>query len=227
MKARYRIALSIVAGMFASRVASAGVIDTLSLAERLRLEAGGSVVRTENIAGSAWPATTVIRLVNAPPEAAMAVFTDFSEQASYLKDCCGVLRSQILDLAVGGDRRVQRVLFELEVPIVSNERYELREELSKGEGGSYRVVWGKVSSGGHSDAIFGRALFEPYNGKTVFTYYNFTRINALGAGVFADASVARTDKTVGAMARQIELESASGGPRFEADLARLRGVLGG
>ena len=157
----------------------------------------------------------------------MAVFTDFSEQASYLKDCCGVLRSQILDLAVGGDPRVQRVLFELAVPIVSNERYELREELSKGADGSYRVVWGKISSGGHSDAIFGRALFEPHDGETVFSYYNFTRISTLGAGVFADESVARARTTVGVMAQHMEEESKSGGARFQADLARLRAVLGG
>lgn len=226
MKARHQVALSVIGVMFASRTASAGVIDTLSLPERLRLDAGGSVVHTEDIAGSSWPATTVIQLVDATPEAAAAVFTDFSEQAGYLKDCCGVLRSQVLDSAVGGNRRVQRVLFMIEVPIFANERYELREELSKGEGGSYRVVWGKVSSGGHSDAIYGRALFEPYNGKTVFTYYNFTRITVAGAGVFAGESVARTEKTVGTIARRIEQESASGAPGFRADLARLRAALG-
>jgi hypothetical protein len=212
--------------MFASRTASAGAIDSLSLAERLRLDAGGSVVHTEDIAGSSWPATTVYRLVDTTPEVAAAVFTDFGEQTSYLKDCCGLLRSQVLDSAVGGDRRVQRVLYELEVPIFSNERYELREEVSKGEGGSYRVVWGKISPGGHSDAIFGRALFEPYDGKTLFSYYNFTRMTEFGSGVFAGESVARTDKTVGEMARHIEQESASGGSRFAADLSRLRAAVG-
>ena len=227
MKARYRVALSIVGLLCASGAASAGAIDALSLAERLRLDAGAPVVHTQDLAGSSWPAVTVFQLVNATPEAAMAAFTDFNAQASYLKDCCGVLRSQILDSAVGGDPRVQRVLFELEVPIVSNERYELREEISKGADGSYRVVWGKVSAGGHSDAIFGRAVFEPRDGKTVFSYYNFTRITTLGAGVFAGESVARAEKTVGAMARHIEQESASGGERFQANLSRLRAALGG
>ena len=226
MKNRYRVALSVVGLMFASRSASAAAIDSLSLAERLRLDAGAPVVHTQSFPGSSWPAVTVYQLVNTTPEAAMAVFTDFNEQASYLKDCCGVLRSQILDLAVGGDRRVQRVLYELEVPVVSNERYELREEISKGAGGSYRVVWGKVSTGGHSDAIFGRATFEPYDGKTAFTYYNYTQITSFGAGAFASASVARAQKTVGVMARHMEQESSSGGVRFQADLARLRAALG-
>ena len=118
------------------------------------------------------------------------------------------------------------MLYELEVPIVANERYELREEISKGASGSYRVVWGKVSSGGRSDAIFGRATFEPRDGKTLFTYYNYTKINAFGAGAFADASVARARATVSAMARHMEQESAGGGGRFQADLARLRAALG-
>jgi hypothetical protein len=210
----------------ASSVASASVLDSLSVGDRLRLDAGQTVVKTERLAGSSWPAVTVYQLVNATPEAAMAIFTDFDEQASYLNDCCGLLRSRVLDPAVGGDRRVQRVQFEIEVPVFSNERYELREELSKGDDGSYRVVWGKVSAGGHSDAIFGRAVFEPRGGKTLFAYYNFTRINGFGASLFGDASVTRTVQTVNAMARHMEQESAGGGPEFQADLARLRAALG-
>jgi hypothetical protein len=212
--------------MLASPVTSAGVLDSLSAAERREIDAGAPVVKTQNIPGSSWPAVNVYQLVNATPEEAMADFTDYDEQASYLRDCCGVLRSQVLDPAVGGDRRVQRVLYELEVPVVSNERYELREEMSKQPDGSYRVVWGKVSKGGHSDAIFGRAVFEPRNGKTVFNYYNFTRMNTTGAGLFADESVKRAAKTVSVMARHMEQERSSGGSRFQANLQRVRAALG-
>lgn len=227
MKALRCAAVVALASMLAPAIASAGTIDSLPAADRLQILAGVAVVHTQDLAGSSWPGVTVYQLVNAAPEAAMAIFTDYDEQASYLKDCCGDLQSRVLDRAVGGDPRVQRVLYEIEVPVVSNERYELREEMSREAGGSYRVTWRKVSAGGHTDAIVGYALFEPHDGKTVFTYNSTTWITAFGAGVFADASVTRTQETATTIARHIEQESAGGGAGFQADLARLRAALGG
>jgi hypothetical protein len=226
VKAPRRAALSTFSLLLASGGAAASTIDALPPASRLQIDAGVTVVRTRAMPGSSWPSVTVYQLVDTTPEAAMAIFTDYDEQASYLKDCCGVLRSRVLDAAVGGDPRVQRVLFEIEVPVVSNETYELREEMSRGTDGSYRVVWSKVSAGGHSDAIVGRALFEPRGGKTVFSYHNYTQITAFGAGLFADASVKRAQVTAQAIARHMARESAAGGPGFQADLARLRAALG-
>lgn len=226
MKAFYRIALSVLGLMLGSPAASASVLDQLSVSNRSLVEAGMPVVVTQDIDGLSWPAVSVYQLVNAAPEEAMADFSDFSAQASYLKECCGLLQSRVLDSAVGGDRRVQRVRYEIEVPVMANELYELREELSRGDDGSYRVVWGKVSSGGRSDSIFGRAVFEPHHGKTLFYYYNFTKINAIGAGLFASESVKRTRKTVTAMARHIEQQSAGQGARLRENLARVRAALG-
>jgi len=213
--------------MVASQSAHARVLDQLSAAELALVDKGVPIVKSQDMPGSSWPAVTVYQLVNITPEEAMAVFTDYGEQASYLRSCCGVLESRVLDGAVGGNKRVQRVLYELEVPVVSNERYELREEMAKGPNGSYSVTWRKVSTGGHSDDIVGRATFEPRAGKTVFSYNNFTRINEFGAGFFANQSVERTQRTVAAMAQHMEKEQASGGVGFQRDLFRLRAALGG
>lgn len=225
VKTFYRVVLSALGLMFASRSASAAIIDELSELERVQLATGASIVKTRDIPGSSWPAVSVYQLVNTTPEVAMADFTDYNLQSTYLKECCGLITSTVLDSAVGGDRRVQRVLYEIEVPVVSNERYELREEMSR-EGRSYRVVWGKVSEGGRSESIFGRAMFEPHNGKTLFYYYNFTKITTMGAGIFSGESVKRTQRTVVAMARHMEQQATSGGGRLRENLARVRAALG-
>lgn len=226
VKTPRRLALSAVGVMVASQSASGGVLDPLSPIERAQIDAGVPIVKSREMAGSSWPAVTVYQLVDATPEEAMAIFTDFGEQASYLRDCCGLLESRVIDPAVNGDRRTQRVLYELQVPVVSNERYELREELSRGSDGSYSVAWTKVSRGGHSAGIVGRAVFEPRHGKTVFSYYNYTRMTEPGAGFFAGQSVERAQRTVTAMARHMEQERRSGGAGFLRDLARLRAALG-
>jgi hypothetical protein len=227
VKALHRTVLLSLGLLLASPIASASVLDPLSTAERVQLDAGVAVVRSQDMPGSNWPAVSVYQIVNTTPETAMAIFTDYGAQVDYLRSCCGVLQSRVLDPAVGGDLRVQRVLYELEVPVVSNERYELREEMAKVEGGGYRVSWGKVSTGGHSESIFGRAVFEPLGGKTVFYYYNFTRMTAFGSGVFSGESVKRTQKTVSAMGRHMEQVSAEGGARQEDNVARVRAALGG
>ncbi len=226
MKAFHRIALTALGLMLAPQPASASVLDDLTSAERLLVDGGTPLVKSRDVSGSSWPSVFVYQIVNTTPEKAMAVFTDYGQQASYLKACCNVLVSRVLDPAVDGDLTAQRVLYEIQVPIVSNERYELREEMSRGEDGSYRVVWAKVSTGGHSDAIVGRAVFEPYKGKTLFFYYNYTKMTMAGAGLFAGESVKRTQETVTAMARHMEQESAAGGARLEANVARVRAALG-
>ena len=105
MKAFHRIALSALGLMFASRSASAAVIDQISTADRVQLAAGVVIVKMRDMPGSSWPAVSVYQIVNTTPEVAMADFTDYNLQASYLRECCGVLVSSVLDSAVGGDRR--------------------------------------------------------------------------------------------------------------------------
>jgi hypothetical protein len=211
---------------FAARGALAGMFEQLPAESRAQLERGEQVVRTWDMKGSNWPAVAVYELVAAPPEEAMAVFTDFGAQASYLRDCCGVLRSVVRDPAVGGDTRVQRVFYELQVPVVSNDQYELIEVMSKGDDGTYGVSWRKVGSGGHSDDIAGRARFEPHSLGTLFYYYNFVKMTAFGSSLLSGQAVDKTRTTVHAMATHMERMHAHGSAVLDAELVRLRAALG-
>jgi hypothetical protein len=205
--------------------ALAGTFDQLSADDRARLDRGEQVVHTQSMAGSSWPAVTVYQVVAASPEEAAAVFTDFGDHAGYLHDCCGVVQSVVRDAAVGGDPRAQRVFYEISVPVVSNDQYELVEVLSK-DGDAYVVSWRKVGSGGHTESILGRARFEPHGDKTLFTYHNAVKMTAFGAGVFSGWAIDRAKTAVGAMGRHIEQVAASGGSALDAHLARLRAALG-
>jgi hypothetical protein len=209
-----------------ARGALAGMFEQLPDDVRARLERGEQVVRTESKEGSAWPAVTVYQMVAASPEEAMAVFTDYGAQASYLGDCCGLLQSVVRDAAVGDDPRAQRVFYEVSVPVVGKDQYELVEVMSKGDDDSYGVSWRKVGGGGHSEAISGRAHFEPHHYKTLFYYHNFAKVNAFGAGLFSDWSVDKTKTTVDAMSKHMEQMHASGGAELEAEIARLHAALG-
>ncbi|APR83698.1 Hypothetical protein A7982_09047 [Minicystis rosea] len=218
-------ALAAAAVSLAAPSALANLYDRLPARSRAALDRGAQVVRTQEMEGSKWPAVTVYQLVAVPPEVAMAVFTDFGGQAAYLKDCCGLLQSIVKDPAVDGDPRVQRVFYEIAVPVFSNEQYELLETLAKNTDGSYSVTWRKIGTGGHSDDIVGQAIFEPQGDGTLLYYNNFVKMNAVGAGLFAGRSVDATKTTIRAMARNMEERYAAGGRRLRDDLARLRAAF--
>jgi len=227
MKALAFALLTGLAVALAAPAAAAELFDKLPARVRAQRERGEQVVRTQEMGGSKWPAVTVYQLAAVPPEVAMAVFTDFAEQPSYLRACCGLVRAVVRDAAVGENPRVQRVFYELEVPIFSNERYELLETLSKGQDGSYSVTWKKIGEGGRSDDIVGRAYFEPRGNGTLFSYYNYVKMNAFGSGPLAGQSVDRTKRTIDAMTRHMEKRYAAGGRRLRADIARLRAAFDG
>jgi len=211
----------------AAPASSAELFDTLSTRSRAQLERGEQVVRTQDMEGSKWPAVTVHQLVATPPDVAMAVFTDFAQQPSYLRECCGLVQVVVKDAAVAGNQRVLRVFYEVEVPVIANERYELLETLSKGEGGSYTVTWNKVGTGGRADDIVGQASFEPHGNGTLFSYHNYVKMNAFGSGAFARQSVDRTRSTIDAMVKHMQQEYAAGGRPLRNNIARLRAVLDG
>jgi hypothetical protein len=211
---------------FMARGALASMFEQLPADDRARLERGEQVVRTQNLAGSSWPAVTVYQMVEASPEEAMAVFTDFGSHASVLRDCCGVLQSVVRDAAVGGDTRVLRVFYEVRVPVVSNDEYELIQVMSKGDDDTYLVSWRKAGSGGHSEGITGRAQFEPHDSKTLYYYYNFVKVNAFGASLFSGWAVDRAKAGVDAMSKHIEQMHANGGNALDAEITRLRAALG-
>jgi len=211
----------------AAPVLAADLFDKLPVAVRAQLERGEQVVRTHDVPGSNWPAVTVYQLADVPPEVAAAVFTDFADQVSFLRACCGVRQSVLRDAAVAGDPRVVRVFYELSVPVFSNERYELLETISKGDDGSYSVIWKKIGESGHAEDIVGRVYFEPRGAGTLVSYYNLVKMNVFGSSLFAGQSVDRTRSTVNAFVRRMEQIQAHGGEKLEADLARLRAAVGG
>lgn len=225
-KALVGAALAALAATSAGVALAANSFENLPAAARAQLQRGEQVVRTRDMPGSSWPAVTIYQLAGVPAEAAAAIFTDFGDQSGYLRDCCGLRQSVVRDAAVNGDARVQRVFYEISVPVFSNEKYELLETLSKNDDGSYTVTWKKIGSGGHSEDIVGRATFEPHGDGSLFTYHNFVKMNALGSGLFSGESVDKTKVTVNAMVRHMEQIYTQGGNRLRSNLQRLRNAVG-
>jgi hypothetical protein len=197
----------------------------LNAAERMAIDGGGQIVRQEKVPASSWPRVSVHQFIDATPQEAAAVFTDYARHASYIP---GVKRS-VVTRQLGPT--VTEVDYVLEVPLYADEDYTVRDSLSTYDGGaSYRVDWVKVRARSTKE-IVGSARFEPYrNGRTVrdgtlITYVNLVTPGQLLAGPFKRRALGQVRETVAALVRQIDAERAGDPALLESQVATLMAAL--
>lgn len=164
--------------------AALGAQDTLTVAQRDTLDRGGHVVLSRERPGSPWPAVTVYVLIDASPEEATAVFTDYDAHSGYIPSVKQSRISRTIDAATSD------VDYVVALPIVSDERYTVQNRVSVDavEGG-YRVDWTLVRAS-TTKATVGHARFLPYRNTrtgragTLLEYFDFvtpgSRIASMG-----------------------------------------------
>lgn len=137
--------------------ARAQVERELSAAQRTVVEDGGQVFLTWNVAGSPWPRACVFEYIDATPEEAAAAFTNYARQREYIP---GLRRARVSRVV---DATTVEVDYTLDVPIVADEDYTVRDHLSSYDGGaSYRVDWTLVRATS-TKATDGAVRFEPHH----------------------------------------------------------------
>src|ERR671938_1177093 len=201
--------------------------DELSPEQQAVVDSGSQVFFTKKLEGSPWPAAFVYQYVDATPEEAAAVFTDYERHATFVPK---LKRSKISRVI---DPRTVEVDFELNVPIVKDERHTTRHVLSTYDGGaSYRVDWTLVRASS-TKANVGHVRFEPYHderfGKhgTLMAYYNFVTPGSglAGLGFIKGKGMKQMREATKAIKRQIETERASNPALLAEQLTALRASL--
>jgi hypothetical protein len=189
----------------------------LTAVQRDSVDRGDLVIRSEARPTSPWPAMTIYVWIDATPEEAVAVFTDYDQHASYIPGMRKAKVSRVID------RASAEVDYTLAVPVFPDEDYTVRNRLSRA-GEDYRVDWIMVRASS-TRATEGHALFTPYVNQrakksgTLLEYYNFVTPGSRLAGLpfIRNRSVHQIGETVKAIARQAEIERA----REAAMLPRL------
>lgn len=175
---------------------------------------------------SPWPAMTIVTFVRATPEEAAAIFTDYESHASFLPS---TRLSRISRVIAPGDVEVDYVVA---LPIVSDERYTVRDRLSRDSSGAgYRVDWTLVRASS-TKATTGHARFtpmlDPQTGAsgTRFEYHNFVTPGSRVAsiGFIKNRALKEMEQTAAALAARIESERAKPDV-LRARLTALRSAL--
>jgi len=182
--------------------------DELSAAQRDVIDRGAQIFITKHVEGSPWPRASVYQYVDATPEEAAAVFSDFDRHATYMP---GLEKSRIVRVI---DRRTVEVYYVLRVPIVGDEHYTVRDRLSRHDGdASYMVEWTLVKASS-TKAATGSARFVPYTNQllskngTLIAYVNLASPGSriAGIGFIKNRALARVRETVSSLVQRIEAE---------------------
>ncbi|MEX2152525.1 MAG: hypothetical protein WD825_04250 [Gemmatimonadaceae bacterium] len=215
----------VIAGVMASASLDAQS-HALSVEQRAALEGGGRVLSQEQRPGSPWPAVTVRLLIDAMPEEAAAVFTDYEMHRKYIPSVKHSRISRVIDAAT------VEVDYVVAVPIVSDEEYTVRNRISMDSSGRYQVDWTLVRASS-TKATVGHVRFAPYTsartGKqvTLMEYYDFvtpgSRIASLG--FIRNRAIREMEETARAVARQTETERHKSGA-MRSRVAALRAAVG-
>lgn len=207
--------------------AGAAAFDELTVDQQTQFAKGEQVFITEDKEGAPWPATNIYQFIDATPEQAAAVFTDYELGKSYIPNLKKSTISAVIDPVT------RQVDYIFAVPVFLDESYTVEDRISTyDDGNSYRIDWKLVVADSTKDAV-GHARFESYtdtqnarNG-TLMAYYNFSIPGSVfaGLGFIERLALQRIRDTADAIVNQIETERKNDPELLENQVEILRAAL--
>lgn len=178
--------------------AQAGIYDGLSDDEKNQVQAGSQVVKTVDVAGASWPKVSVYQYVKATPEEVIGVFTDYERAREYM----GGLKKSTISKRINA--RTVEIDYILGLPLIADEWYTVRDELSDYDNGhSFQVTWTRVRAYS-SPSIDGSMKVEALGSGSIISYYNFVVSSRSGAGFMYKKAIARVRDSVRDIQREVE-----------------------
>lgn len=169
----------------------AGTFDGLSSADQKKLMNSKTVVKTEDVSGSAWPRITVYRIIKATPEECAALLHDYNFQSQYIGggkmtishiegynegDSDEVKLAKLTANPVNVEYQVKDSIPYIPIPPII-ENYTVTDTLTEDhDQGSYKITWTQYKADTNVSTD-GFAQFEPVkagSADTLVVYQNLT-----------------------------------------------------
>jgi hypothetical protein len=203
----------------ASMAAQAGVFSDLSTADQEKVKSGEQVMTTEVLDGYPWPRVRVYQMVEATPREVMAVFTDYNNACTFVPNC---LKSEISKKI---SPLVTDVDYVIDVPMLADEAYTVRDTLSVVAGGALVLKW-KMTKATSIEESEGNLLAEPLGDKaSVIRYTNLVKPSSVAAPLLKGVALSQMKDTVQAIVDQVgKIKGDPAGMKKQMD--RLNGAIG-
>lgn len=182
---------------FLAALLHADLLKEVPKSQRDELAEGQTVVKSTDMPGLPWPQLSLYRVVNAPPDVVVDLFTDYDAAPSYTP---GLLNAQVISTNPDGTKDVR---YTVKVPVIQRTSYVVRNTYQK-QGSNFTVSWKLVQSplAKKSD---GSLRIQPYgDDRTLMCYTNLcVPITNLVSGLKNQALV-EAKNTVLALATEAE-----------------------
>jgi hypothetical protein len=179
-------------------------------------------VTKRKIEGKVWPEVTIEATVNANSLEAVAIFSAYDLQKSYIPN---MVKSDVVEQP--GPTNVV-VAYEMKMPWpVSKSEYVHGHYLTSPKKDSYKVEWYMVRSDA-ADNVRGSALFEQLGpNRTRLTYISFMDPKSFFAGIFRKLMIRDVQKSIHAILDKIHHMKANQAGEIPALTERVKKALRG
>jgi hypothetical protein len=201
--------------------------DSLTADQRTAIDNGRLVFLTWDVGGSPWPRACAYQHIDAMPEEAAAVFTNYDRHLAFIPKLRKSTISRVIDPVTA------EVDYTLSVPIVADEHYTVRDHLSTYNGGaSYKIDWTLVRATS-TKATEGSVRFEPRRSDktlregTLMAYCNLVTPGSRLAKLsfIRSKAMAQVREAAGAIVVEVERERAANRALLDAEIRTLRSAL--
>ena len=198
---------------------AADLVAPLNAAQKAQMEKGTQVLITESVDGKPWPRVKVYRVVDASAEDVAAVFFDYEKAKNYVPN---LLKS---DLSKRVSATAAEVDYGVDVPILPDEFYTVRNSITRVGSDGYRFEWKLIRAVQTKDSE-GSLEVQPYDGKSLVCYQNLVTPGSSMAGLLKGKAVQQMCETVAAIGGEVEKQKRSNPKGLQKQTAALRAALG-
>jgi len=180
----------------------ADLLSELSAADQAKVKAGEQVMLSEPLDGYPWPRVKVYQKSDATPRQVMAVFFDYNNACHYVPNC---LKSQIAKTLTARSFDVDYVI---DVPILPDEAYTVRNDLTAGLNGQLTVTWNVLHATSIEESK-GSLVVEPLGSGSVLRYTNLVKPSSRAAFLLKGMAMSQMRDTVTALINQVKKTAAN------------------
>jgi hypothetical protein len=193
-----KLVLVVVLTMYASLSFSMASSTELTQMELAKLADRELITHSREVPKCPWPAITVFTLIDVSPVEAVALFSNYQDQKTYIPD---LIKSDPTRKLADNETIVD---FEMRLPWpLASSKYSTGNIFNRLENGQYEICWYLVRSDSLIDSK-GRVQFIPYGKMTLLRYQSLIHPVSKLASIFSSKAKSGVTRTVQAIVTYIE-----------------------
>jgi len=204
---------------FALNLRAGDLARGLTPSQMKKIKEGSQVIEVEDVGDLPWPRVTIYQKVNAKPEEVAAVFFDFEDSKRFIPN---VLKAEI-------SRNISPMVLEVDyainIPILPDEYYTVRNTLSQPAPKCYGISWKLLKAVQTKDSV-GSFHTEPFEDGALMRYQNLVTPGSSMAGLLRGLAIGQMENAASAIADRAESLKKSNPEELQPKVRRMQSALG-